>query len=150
MTTDFGAPTRRRRAPIGWIITAVWVVGLLGAAGAKFYLDRQAAIKTAQVWSASGPPCPTDTTAEADGYLPGQRAFAFEGVKYLSDFKTVKCSTMRDHGGLGQGEVAVCKLKGSSQIDLTTAKGRFRFLTSRHNATVSIEQGVATCVLDGA
>ena len=148
MTADFGAPQGRRRAPIGRIIAGVWIVAILGIAGAKFYLDRQAAIKNAQAWAASGPPCPTDSSPAPDGYLPGQRAFAFEDVKYLSDFKAVKCSTARDKGGLGQGEVAVCKLKGSSQIDLTTPKGRFRFLTSGQNATVSIELGVAACALD--
>ena len=92
--------------------------------------------------------CQENASPAPDGYLPGQRAFAFEDVKYLSDFKAVKCSTARDKGGLGQGEVAVCKLKGSSQIDLTTPKGRFRFLTSGQNATVSIELGVAACALD--
>jgi hypothetical protein len=148
MTTDFGARPRRRGAPIGRIIAAVWIVALLGAAGAKFYLDRQAAIKTARAWSASGPPCPAGPAPQDDGYQPGQHAFAFEGVKYLSDFKAVKCSTMRDHGGLGQGEVAVCKLKGSTYINLTTAKARFQFLTSGNNATVSIEHGAPACVLD--
>jgi hypothetical protein len=148
MATDFGARPQRRGMPVGRIFVTVWVVGLLGAAGAKFYLDRQAAIKNAQTWSASGPPCPAGPTPQDDGYQPGQHAFAFQGAKYLSDFKEVRCSTVRDHGGLGQGEVAVCKLKSSTYIDLTTAKGRVQFLTSRQNATISIEHGAAICVLD--
>jgi len=125
-----------------------WIVALLGAAGAKFYLDRQAAINNARVWSASGPPCPAGPTPQDDGYQPGLRAFFFEGTTYLSDFKAVKCSTARDHGGVGQGEVAVCKLKGSTYINLKTAKGRFRFLTSGQNATVSVEHGAPACGLD--
>jgi len=148
MTTDFGARPRRRGAPVGWIILVLWMVGLLGAAGAKFYLDRQAAIKTAQIWAASGPPCPTDPTPRDDGYQPGQNAMGFEGAKYLGDFKTAKCGTTLDHGGVGQGVVAVCKLKGATYITLMTANRSFQFLTSGHNATISIEQGAASCVLD--
>jgi hypothetical protein len=148
MTEDFGVRSRRGKIPVGRIIAAVWIVAIVGAAGGKFYLDRQAGIKNAREWAAVGPPCPADTTPVDDGFQPGQRAFAFAGVKFLGDFKTVKCSTARDQGGTGQGEVDVCKLKGASRIDLTTAKGRFRFATSRQNATLSIEQGVASCVLD--
>jgi len=147
MTADFGVRPPRRQMPIGRIIAAVWIVALLGAVGAKVYLDRHAAIKVARAWTDTGPPCPTDPTPANDGYQPGRHAFFFEGEKFLSDFRAVKCSTMRDHGGLGEGEIAVCRLKGSTQIDLTTAKGRFRFATSHHNATVSMEQGVAACVL---
>ena len=148
MTADFGVRTRRSRMPIGRMIAILWIVAILGAVGAKFYLDRQAAIRNARAWAASGPPCPADTSPVFDGYKPGQRAFAFAGTKVLTDFKAVNCSTARDHGGLGDGEVAVCKLKGSTRIDLTTAKGRFRFLTPGRKATLSIEQGVATCALD--
>jgi hypothetical protein len=147
MTADFGVRPRRRGLPIGRIIAVAWIVAVLGVAGAKFYFDRQAAIKNARAWSASGPPCPAGAAPQDDGYQPGQRAFAFKGTKYLTDFKGVTCSTARDHGGLGQGEVAVCKLKGSTYINLTTTKGRFQFLTGR-NATISIEQGVPACVLD--
>jgi hypothetical protein len=147
MTTDFGARPRRRAMPVGRIFLAFWIVALLGAAGAKFYLDRQAAIKNARAWSASGPPCPAGPTPQDDGFQPGQRAFSFEKTMYLSDFKGVKCSTMRDQGGLGQGQVAVCKLKGSTYINLTITNHRFRFLTGR-NATISIEHGAPACVLD--
>jgi len=148
MTADFGMSRRRGRAPTGWIILAAWMVVLLGAVGTKFYLDRQAATKAAHEWSAVGPPCPADTTPADDSYQPGQRAFAFAGMKFLSDYKTAKCGNALDHGGTGQGEVDVCKVKGASRIDLSTAKGRFRFMTSGKNATVSVENGVASCILD--
>ncbi len=148
MTTDFGSRPRRRGLPIGWIIAAVWMIGLAGAAGAKFYLDRQAAMKTAQAWTVSGPPCPAGPTPQDDGYQPGQRAFGFEATKYLSDYRTAKCGTTLDHGGAGPGVVAVCRVRGSTYINLTTARNRFQFLTSGRNATVSIEQGAPACVLD--
>lgn len=139
---------RRSRMPNGWVILGLWMVVLLGAAGTKFYLDRQSAIKAARAWAAVGPPCPADTAAAEGGYQPGQRAFAFASIKFISDYRTAKCGNALDHGGTGQGEVDVCKVKGASQIDLTTAKGDFRFLTSGKTATVSVENGVASCVLD--
>jgi len=148
MTTDFGARPRRRGAPIGWIIVILWMIGLAGAAGAKFYFDRQAAIKTAQQWSASGPPCPVGVAPTDDGYQFGQRAIGFEGTKYLGDFRAAKCGTALDQGGTGQGVVAVCKIKGASYINVTTAKGRYQFLTSGQNATLSVETGPPACVLD--
>jgi hypothetical protein len=148
MVTDFGSRPRKRGAPVGWIILGFWMVALLGAAGAKWYLDRQAAIKVAQVWAASGPPCPPGTPPQDDGYQPGQRAFGFEGTKYLSDYRTAKCGTALDHGGVGPGEVAVCKLKGATYINVSTATSRSQFLTSGGNATISIGQGAPSCVLD--
>jgi len=148
MTADFGAPKRRRRAPVGWIVTGLWMVVLLGAAGAKFYFDRQTAIKTAQQWAASGPPCPIGAAPLDDGYQVGQRAMGFEGTKYMGDFRAAKCGTTLDHGGTGQGVVAVCKVKGASYINVTTTKGRYKFLTSGQNATISVESGPPSCVLD--
>jgi hypothetical protein len=148
MTTDFGAPKRRSRLPIGWIVTALWLLVLIGLAGGKFYLDRQAAIKIAQTWSASGPPCPIGLAPPDDGYRFGERAMGFEGTKYIGDFHAAKCGTTLDHGGTGQGVVAVCKIKGASYITVSTAKGRYQFVTSGQKATISIEGGPPTCVLD--
>ena len=149
MTTDFGARPRRRGAPIGWIVVILWMIGLGGAAGAKLYFDRQAAIKTAQQWAASGPPCPAGTAALDDGYVFGERAMGFEGTKYMGDFHAAKCGTALDHGGTGQGVVAVCKIRGASYLNVTTKQGaRYQFLTSGKNATISVETGPPTCVLD--
>ncbi len=66
MTADFGVGARRR-APIGRIIAVVWIVALLGAAGAKFFLDRQAAINNDMLWTAIGSPCPAEATPPNDG-----------------------------------------------------------------------------------
>jgi hypothetical protein len=113
--------------------------------------NRETAVADAKAWTIQGPPCPSLTrdAFQAQNLKP-RRSFDYREVKLARAYGHVECRQIKNGGGQGLGSHTVCQFTSPAVLQVTTSKGDFFFLPGIGKpATVSIEQGVARCVLAG-
>jgi hypothetical protein len=151
-TLDFNAaPTSR--LPWGRLVI-VGVIGLgLGLAMfvPKLQSDRAAAIAEAKAWTIDGPPCPQLSPVEAARWLyQPTKSFDYAGANIGYVFGHVACAQIHDDGGaaLVRGH-PVCQFTSPAVVAVETGRGKAFFTPGLgQRTTVSVQNGVARCVMD--
>jgi hypothetical protein len=118
----------------------------------KLNSDRDTAIADAKAWTIEGPPCPQLSPADAARwpYRPKQD-FDYAGVNFGYVYGHVACMQIHDDGGrsMFHGH-AVCQFTSPASVAVQSG-GVTAFFTPGlgQRATVSVEGGVARCVMAG-
>ncbi len=149
MTYDYGS-SRSRRAPMGlWIVT-VLAVAAIGAV-THYFLDKRAKelAAEARAWTVVGPPCPQVTKAVFDAQpFQARQVTNINGVRWARSSATIMCQGIASDGGRGAVLDPVCQFSSPRVLRITTAKGDFYFVPGLgQKATVTVKDGVATCVM---
>ena len=144
---------RRRRTAIEiGAITAGALVALGIPAwlfGESFLKHRAANIQLAREWSIDGTPCPTVSAADfAKRRLKAPKGLRFADIEVFRQYGHLSCSVIKDHGGAGQDDYAVCQFTAPNTLRVKTVKGEWLFAPGvGQPATVATPNGIAHCVL---
>ena len=91
----------------------------------------------------AGPACPATAPPEAGGALKPTNIMVFDGISFGRRFGDAECEYLRK-GGRG----AVCRFTSPAVLEVKTEAGTYVFAPGiGQSATVSVRQGVASCVL---
>jgi hypothetical protein len=110
--------------------------------------QRRAAIAEARAWMPPGPPCPVVSRLSDIGFLPSLRTVQFDGIRFGRAFSYMMCSDIADDGGKGQGVASACRFNDPMVVEVTTPKNHVIFFTRAQPATISIDHGQPSCVLN--
>ncbi|HEY5007471.1 MAG TPA: hypothetical protein VII42_05675 [Caulobacteraceae bacterium] len=151
MTRDYGVRLIHAGPPLGRAAVAGLVVlalAMVPVGLAQQQQDRQAAIAEARAWMAPGPPCPVVSRLTDIGFLPSLRTVQFDGIRFGRAYSYMMCSDITDDGGKGQGVVSACRFNDPMVVEVTTPKTHVIFFTRTQPATISIDHGQPSCVLN--
>jgi len=151
MTRDYGVRTIEPNLPLGWAAMVGLVLialAMVPVGMAQQRQDRQASIAEARAWMTPGPPCPVVSRLTDIGFLPSLRTIRFDGIRFGRAYSYMMCSDIADDGGRGQGVVSVCRLYDPMVVDVTTPKTHVIFFTRTRPATITIDHGQPSCVLN--
>jgi hypothetical protein len=151
VTRDYGVRSDHAGPPlvgatvVGLVVMALAMtpVGL-----AQQQQQRQAAIAEAHAWMAPGPPCPVVSRLTDIGFLPSLRTVRFDDIRFGRAYSFMMCSDIADDGGRGQGVVSVCRFNDPMVVEVATPKSHVIFFTKTQPATISVDHGEASCVLN--
>jgi hypothetical protein len=149
---DFGRGAWRPRGLYASprLIAALAIGMALAVAAGSRLKDETGDIATARRWAIAGPPCQALTAgAFAALQVRPHISFQYDDVAFDHGYGGVYCDDIHDDGGRGLGEHPVCQFTGPAVLKVTTRKGVFYFFPSTGHATVTVENGVATCVRGG-
>lgn len=150
MPLDYGQRGRRRT------LRGLWLGVLPAAAAVAAVLAHNAAyhrgLERAQGWAGPGVACPGLSAAayRAAGYAGRERATDYEGVTFARQFGHLMCADADTPGGFGVLTHPVCQFTSPTAIRVRTAEGEAFFAPGPGRlATVSVEEGRASCALGG-
>jgi hypothetical protein len=148
---DYGVRSDRAGPPLGR--ASLVGLALIALAMSHAELDRQkqqkqAAIAEAWTLLAPGPPCPTVARLTDIGFTPALRTVQFDDVHFGRAYSYMTCGDIGDNGGRGPGSVSVCQFNDPMVVEVTTPKSHVIFFTRTRPATISVDHGLARCVLN--
>jgi hypothetical protein len=146
MAMDYGAQRRPRRRVV-IISGAVLVILAIGALILTTYNDRQARIAEAKAWTVTGAPCPQGAGPAWDADAPPQ-IVDFGKARFARGHGATRCDEIGYDGGRSDDVFPVCQFDHPGRLEITTSHGAALFqLGPLDPATVSVEHGVAQCVV---
>jgi len=96
----------------------------------------------------AGPPCPAVARGAYAQPLRPDKMFDFNDVDFARHFGQANCDVAPTKGALGQGFYPVCQFSSPAVLAVRTARGMYYFEPGvGRAATVSVQDGVARCVL---
>jgi hypothetical protein len=111
------------------------------------WADRQA-MKVA--WNIVGPACPVATLSLLKAGTRPLKVFEYGGVSFARKSGHVSCVAMAEGGVLDPSLYRVCQFSSPGRIGVTTAGQTVVFAPGvGHRATVTVRDGVASCVIGG-
>jgi hypothetical protein len=159
MTADYGVRSVRRGLSPIQILMLIGLVALVVALGFTVFNYWRNQIAIAKVWTVPGRPCSAlsqtalvaaGLKAAPEGDLRGfpDMNIDFDNIRIGRRFGYVSCAEIHDNGGLSLDSHPVCEFTRPGVVTITSAKGVYYFNTgSTAPATVSVQDGVPTCVL---
>jgi hypothetical protein len=147
MTRDYGARAPRKKIGAPAMVAGAIAVIAVCVAG-NWWLHRPGAIRKAQEWAITGPPCP-EVSARAFQAQPVRIHERLEDndIVFGRGYGHVSCDNIVNDGGKGVGFFTECQFTSPGAIQVTTKAGDTYFLTKVSPATVSVKKGVPSCVL---
>ena len=146
-------PQRQRRTTgekVVLVLAAGLAVGIPGwLLGNNYLIHRAANVALAKAWSVDGSPCPELTRAQFESRnLKAPKGTIYSNATIFRQFGHMSCSPIRDDGGTGLGEYAVCQFTGPAVLRVKTPKGEWFFEPGIGKpATIATPHDVARCVL---
>ena len=124
-------------------VAAVVVLVVAGLTANHFISAKREAAAIAEMWTVTGPPCPTPPAGAA--FTPPAKGTEYEGVTFQRERDQINCSTI--HPGGGSEAVPVCMFMQPTSLRVTTSAGTFDYVLGRGvPATVYVRKGQAQCV----
>jgi hypothetical protein len=147
MPLDYGAQRKPRR---GVVIISGAILGILaiGALILTTLHDREARIAEAKAWTVRGPPCAPGAGVAWDAADAPPQIVDFGKARFVRGHGATRCAEIGYDGGRSDDVFPVCQFDHPGRLEITTDHGATRFqLGPLDPATVSIEHGVARCVV---
>lgn len=140
----------RRGGSIIRIVATLGIVLVIGVVAASWLYHRSEAVRTAQAWAITGPPCPTASqqTFAASAMKP-HMAYEFGDVSFTRAYGHVSCQEITNDGGRGFGTFPECQFTSPGLLQVTTKRGDFYFIVETGPATVMVKDDVPSCVRAG-
>ncbi len=152
-TIDFGSPPP---APFPWGRVAFGGVACLALAFAglvpRLQRDRAEAIAQSKAWTVTGPPCPSLPPAEAAGWpYQARKTFGYAGSGFGFAIGHVACSQLHAKGGRDMFRgYPVCQFTSPAVVTVEAGNLTAFFTPGLgQRATVTVKDGVITCVMAG-
>ena len=149
MTSDYGVragyrePAIRTTAVVVNLLILAPIVALMGWWGWS-----HAALES-RAWTVTGPACPgVSRAASLASGIALSHPFNYHGARFDRAYGYAMCDVIADRGGHGPGRITVCQFNNPSALEVVTPRGDFHFMTQAQPATIAIEDGAPTCVLD--
>jgi len=147
MALDYGARRKPRRGVviISGAVLAVLAIGALILVTAH---DRQTRIAEAKAWTVSGPPCARVAGVAWDAADAPLQIVDFGKARFARAHGATRCNEIGYDGGRSDDVFPVCQFDHPGRLEITTDHGATLFeLGPLDPATVSVEHGVAHCVV---
>jgi hypothetical protein len=146
MALDYGAQRKPRRGVV-IISGAILAILAIGALTLTTLHDRQTRITEAKAWTVSGVPCARGAVIAWDTNAPPQ-VVDFGQARFARAHGATRCAEIGYDGGRSDDVFPVCQFDHPGRLEITTDHGAALFqLGPLDPATVSIEHGVARCVV---
>lgn len=147
MALDYGA---RRKPQRGVVIISGAVLALL-AIGALILItinDRQTKIAQAKAWTVSGAPCAHGAGGAWEASDAPPQIVDFGKARFARAHGAIRCAEIGYDGGRSDDVFPVCQFDHPGRLEINTGHGAAMFeLGPLDAATVSVEHGVARCVV---
>ena len=144
--------TRRSRAGKSPLVSpmAIGVVlVVLAVIGAGWAWHRHTIYEDTQALTITGAACPTITRqAYLASDIPASHVFIYDDVRFARADGMVSCDEIADHGGHGFGRLPICQFNSPTVLEVITARGEFFYATQAKPATVTVDHGSPSCVLN--
>jgi hypothetical protein len=122
---------------------------VLAAIGAGWGWHRHTVYMDTQALTITGPPCPTITRqAYMSSDISASHVFLYDDVRFARADGMVSCDEIADHGGYGFGRLPVCQFNSPTVLEIITPRGEFFYATRARPATVTVDQGTPSCVMN--
>jgi len=147
MALDYGAQRKPRR---GVLIISGAALAVLAVSALILIVvhDRQAKIAEAKAWTVRGPPCARGAGVAWDQSDAPPQIVDFGKARFARAHGATRCAELGYNGGRSDDVFPVCQFDHPGRLQITTDHGASLFeLGPLDSATVSVERGVARCVL---
>jgi hypothetical protein len=147
MALDYGARRKPRRGVV-IISGAVLALVAMGALLLVVVHDRQTKISEANGWTVGGAPCARAAGVAWDMSDAPPQIVDFGKVRFARAHGATRCAEIGYAGGRSDDVFPVCQFDHPGRLEITTDHGATLFeLGPQDPATVSVEHGVARCVV---
>lgn len=136
------APTLEHIATICGLVVALATIPLAVAG------QRYAAAAKAWAWTSLAPPCPSVSSQVHEALdAPLSDVFDFDGARFARAYGYARCGMIAGDRVLGLRMDPICQFNNPTALEVTTAQGRFFFVTGTRPATIQLTRGKPRCVL---
>jgi hypothetical protein len=138
-----------RRPALDRITLALGGLLAFGTIALSLLGQRASTIVKAEAWTIPGRPCPRVSERTYRAFrAAAPEVFRFDGARIARAYGYAICGEITTDLRWGLGPPApVCRFNTPGAVEITTARGRFHFLTGIAPATITIEHGAPVCVL---
>lgn len=146
---DYGVRRVRQPPPLSGAAILIVVASMVVFKAQEVSAEHRQVVSEAKAWTIAGPPCPSIGALSKIPYpVHPLETFSFQGVSFSRAYGYVSCQVILDRQGRGPGTVTVCQFNSPTVLQVVAPRGRAVWLTDVRRATISVADGVPSCVLN--